>query len=96
MVFFGEVEGNPWPSRELPAVLWLQPAQVVSTAREDVPLKILLQEGAELLEARPGSLPLAGWVRLTDSQEALIFALGDDALPYYEGMLKGQTACNRA
>ena len=89
VVYLGEVEGRPRPSRELSAVIWLHPAHVVNTAREDVPLMTLLESGAELVEAKPGSLPRTGWVRLTDSQEALVLALRDDAFFYYERMLNG-------
>jgi len=87
-VFFGELAGQPWPSMELPALVWLTPEQVVQTAREDVRLSILLEAGAQLIEIRAGIISKRVWVRLTDSQEALVLALGDRSLPYYRDMLR--------
>ncbi|MFQ5341398.1 MAG: hypothetical protein ACE5F6_07605 [Anaerolineae bacterium] len=72
---------------ELPALIWLTPQQVVDTARDDVLLCQLLDAGAELVEARPASMPHTAWVRLTDSQEALALALGYEALSFYRALL---------
>lgn len=58
----------------------------LETARQDVPLRDLLDSGAELVEGESGQLPESAWVRLTDSQEALALALGDDALTFYEAL----------
>jgi hypothetical protein len=87
VVFLGELDGQPRPVMELPALVWLRPVQVVQTARQDVRLGRLLDSGAELIENEPGILARTTWVRLTDSQEALVLALGDDALPFYETVL---------
>ena len=89
VVFLAELDGQPWPAMELPALIWLRPAHVVETARQDVPLRKLLDSGAELIEDDSDPLPEAAWVRLTDSQEAMALALGDDALTFYE-VLTGQ------
>ena len=88
VVFLAELDGQPWPvtELELPALLWLRPAHVLETARQDVPLRRLLDSGAELVEGKPGLLSETAWVRLTDSQEALALALGDDAVSFYEAM----------
>lgn len=86
VVFLAELDGEPWPAMELPALMWLRPAHVVNTAREDVPLRALMDSGAEPVEAKSGSMPETAWARLTDSQEALALALGDDARTFYEGL----------
>jgi 8-oxo-dGTP pyrophosphatase MutT (NUDIX family) len=91
IVFLGQLLGRPTPvaQAELPALLWLKPAHVVATARQDVPLQDLIDTGAQLDEGPIGHLPRTGCVRLTDSQEALVIALGDSALPFYETLLEG-------
>lgn len=86
VVFLAELDGQPWPEMELPALIWLKPTHVIQTARQDVPLSRLLASGAELVERVSGLLPRTAWVRLTDSQEALVLALGDDALSFFETM----------
>ncbi len=86
IVYLAELAGTPRPAMELPALVWLSPAQVVLTARRDVPLSTLLAQGAELLEDRARQLPSDLWLRLTDSQEALVLALADGALPFYEAL----------
>ena len=73
---------------ELPALMWLKPEQIVEVAARDVAMRTLLDAGVELLERVGAALPRAAWVRLTDSQEALALALGEDALAFYEAMLK--------
>ena len=89
VVFLSELEGTPSPAMELPALIWLRPAQVVETARRDVLLRHLLAAGAELVESAPAAMPETAWVRLTDSQEALVLALGDDALGFYQELATG-------
>jgi len=84
VVFLAELEGHPQPMMELPALIWLKPSQVVETARRDVLLRELLDSGAELVQGEGGKMPEMGWIRMTDSQEALALALGDDALSFYE------------
>jgi len=86
VVFWGEIDGQPWPAMELPALIWLRPAHILETARRDVPLGELLSSGAELVEGESGRLPEASWARLTDSQEALALALGDDGLSFYRAL----------
>jgi len=89
VVFWGEIDGQPWPAMELPALIWLKPGQVVETARQDVPLSRLLDSGAELIESAPGLVARTAWARLTDSQEALVLALGEKAPLFYEAMTLG-------
>ncbi len=86
VVYLAELAGTPRPAMELPALIWLTPAQVVETARRDVPLAGLLAQGAELLADPARPLPPDVWLRLTDSQEALVLALADGALPFYEAL----------
>jgi 8-oxo-dGTP pyrophosphatase MutT (NUDIX family) len=83
VVYLAELDGQPWPMMELPALIWLKPVHVLETAHRDVPLNKLLSSGAELVESEPGLLPGHSWARMTDSQEALALALGDDGLSFY-------------
>jgi hypothetical protein len=83
VVFAGELRAQPWPAMELPALIWLTAEQVVRVAQRDTLLQDLLNGGAELLESKPQLLPRHARVRLVDSQEALVLALGDNALPFY-------------
>jgi len=87
VVFLGELEGTPRPAMELPALIWLGAAQVVKIARRDVLLRDLLAGGASLIESVPAAMLETAWVRLTDSQEALVLALGDDALGFYQELV---------
>lgn len=84
IVFAADLLGQPRPAMELPSLIWLTPARILQTARDDVLLRDLLEAGAELIERDPGSAPRDGWTRLTDSQEALALALGDDTVAFYE------------
>ncbi len=64
--------GGGLEDMELPHLIWLKLEHILETAREDVPLRKLLNTGAELIV---GDLeaPSEGYlVRLTDSQEALV------------------------
>jgi 8-oxo-dGTP pyrophosphatase MutT (NUDIX family) len=83
VVYLAELDGQPRPAMELPALIWLRPAHVLETAHRDVPLSKLLSSGAELVEGEPGLLPEHSWARMTDSQEALALALEDDGLSFY-------------
>ncbi len=85
IVFLAELDGLPKPGLELPHLIWLSAEQVVDTARHDVHLGSLLTGGAQLVEGPGGPPPLDGLARLTDSQEALILALGEEALEFYLG-----------
>jgi 8-oxo-dGTP pyrophosphatase MutT (NUDIX family) len=88
VIFLAELDGQPRPvaELELPALLWLRPAHILETARRDVPLRELLDSGAEVVEGGAGPLPEAAWARMTDSQEALALALGDGTVPFYEAL----------
>jgi 8-oxo-dGTP pyrophosphatase MutT (NUDIX family) len=98
VVFLAELAGDPRPALELPALIWLRPAHVLQTARQDVPLHTLLDTGAKLMENDAQPLPRSAWARLTDSQEALALALGDDAIAFYEVLAKqsfSEGGCHR-
>jgi 8-oxo-dGTP pyrophosphatase MutT (NUDIX family) len=92
VVFAGELYGRPRPGMELPALIWLKPAQILETAWRDVPLGELLNAGAELVQSEGKPMPERAWVCLTDSQEALVLALGDDALSFYEALVESRKA----
>jgi len=85
IVYQGQLTADPAPTMELPWLIWLSAGQVVQTARRDVPLSDLLAGGAQLISRPAGPPPLSAATRLTDSQEALILALGDRARAVYEG-----------
>jgi 8-oxo-dGTP pyrophosphatase MutT (NUDIX family) len=89
IVFLAEFDERPQPKMELAALLWLRPEHVVAAARHDVPLSTLLGTGAELVERAECCLPDPALARLTDSQEALVLALGEAALAFYQAMLEG-------
>jgi 8-oxo-dGTP pyrophosphatase MutT (NUDIX family) len=55
IVFVAALAGQPWPTRELPYLLWLTPEQVLATAQDDVPLPRLLSGGAELVVGEAGA-----------------------------------------
>ncbi len=87
VVFAGELRTQPHPAMELPALIWLTTEQVVQLARRDVVLQGVLDGGAELVEERPQSVPRNALLRLVDSQEALVQALGNNALAFYTKLL---------
>jgi 8-oxo-dGTP pyrophosphatase MutT (NUDIX family) len=89
VVFLAELKRPPWPSQELPGLIWLTPSQIPVLARDDVPLQNLLDSGARLIELKSESLPRDARSRLTDSQEALAQALGPDALRFFETVAQG-------
>jgi len=86
IVFVAALAGQPWPTRELPYLLWLTPEQVLAAAQADVPLPRLLSSGAELVVGDAGPPPQGSWVRLTDSQEALALALGEKTPAFYNSL----------
>jgi 8-oxo-dGTP pyrophosphatase MutT (NUDIX family) len=88
MVFAAELCAEPRPAMELPALIWLTAEQVVALAHQDMVLQDLLDSGAELVEGAP-QLPRDALLRLVDSQEALVLALRDNALPFYNGLFRG-------
>ncbi len=85
IIFLAELDGLPKPGFELPHLIWLSAEQVLDTARQDIHLSTLLTGGAQLIEGPGSSPPLDGLARLTDSQEALILALGEEAIDFYIG-----------
>ncbi len=86
ILFAGSLVGTPRPSPELPGLIWLRPEQLVATALTPMTLAALLVGGAELLEDPALPLPRTACARLTDSQEALVLALGPAAVSFYEGL----------
>lgn len=60
---------------ELPCFLWVHPEQMIAMADADVSLHYLLEDGAELFGVFDGD-PGRALVRLTDSIQALLTALG--------------------
>lgn len=86
VVFAAELLGPPHPALELPHLLWLQPEHILATARADIPLGELLASGASLVSGPQPAPPLDLPVRLTDSQEALALALGEDTLAFYRSL----------
>ncbi len=88
VVYLAGLAGAPHPAMELPALIWLLPAHIVATAQRDVPLAELLAQGAELLTDPARPLPPDLWLRLTDSQEALVLALAGAAQPFYEDLAR--------
>ena len=86
IVFLAEIEEQPRPAMELAFLIWLKAEHILEAARADVPLARLVSTGADLVL---GKLPPpAGecWARLTDSQEALALALGDDAPRFFQSV----------
>ena len=83
IVFLAELDGRPQPVMELPNLIWLLAGQVLETARRDVPFNELLASGAELITGPTGPPPLDALARMTDSQEALALALGDETMAAY-------------
>lgn len=94
VVFLAELQGEPQPVGELPALIWLSSRQVIEAARRDVPLSELLRSGAALVEREPGCLPRDAWARLTDSQEALVLGLGQSALAFYDAFTPNLSLVN--
>ena len=84
VVFSAELEGRPQPSAELPHLIWLSAQQILQTGKGDLPLSELLEGGAEMIgEDLP--LPAEQYVaRLTDSQEAIVLALGEGASSFFQ------------
>jgi hypothetical protein len=81
-----EALGSPKPTMELPWLLWLCPEQILATAREDILLADLLRAGADLVTGSEEPPPAETWTRLTDSQEGLGLALGDDLPVFYRSL----------
>lgn len=88
ILFLAELGGQPMPTNELPAAIWLSPEQILFVAQKDLPLQDLLDQGAGFLEMQPGVLPRDALARLTDSQEALFLALGETAVWFYKELAR--------
>lgn len=87
VVFLAELVEAPKPSAEIPYLIWLDPLQILAAAQIDLSLGKLLNDGAELL-AGPSLPPQPSTtIRLTDSQEALVLALGLRAVDFYQAFL---------
>jgi len=67
--------------QELPLFMWLYPEQVISLADSDAPLEYLLADGADMLGTADYD-PQRAIVRLTDSIQALVTALGPRAFTF--------------
>jgi 8-oxo-dGTP pyrophosphatase MutT (NUDIX family) len=76
-VFAGALTQFPRLSKpdEHPFFLWVHPEQMIALSDADVPLEYLLNDGADLFGAFTGDAGRA-LVRLTDSIQALLTALG--------------------
>jgi len=85
VVFLGKLLDRPRPAMELPQLIWLSAEQVLETARRDVTLGDLIAGGSELISGPLPSPQLETLTRLTDSQEALALALGDETPEVYRG-----------
>lgn len=84
VVFLAELLSSPRPSLEIPLLTWLDPETLCAAARADLPFSKL--PGELTLLAPTVCPPADALVRLTDSQEALILALEDSALPFYRSI----------
>jgi 8-oxo-dGTP pyrophosphatase MutT (NUDIX family) len=67
--------------QELPLFMWLYPEQMIALADTDEPLQYLLNDGAELFGTADYDVDRA-LVRLTDSIQALVTALGPRAFAF--------------
>lgn len=82
-VFAGALEHEPSiaAQHEHPCFIWLYPEQMIALADSDEPLEYLLADGAEVVGAFEGE-PRLALVRLTDSIQALLVALGPRAYAF--------------
>ena len=85
-VFLASLAGNPSPTGELPALIWLRPEQILQTAQQDVRLRDLIATGAQLIDNNSPTLSQRVLVRMTDSQEALALGLSKRTVPFYEDL----------
>ena len=83
VIFQAKLEEKPRPAMELPYLIWLQPEQILALAQDDITIGKLQKIGAELITG-PMGFPALDWqARLTDSQEALALALGENTADFY-------------
>jgi 8-oxo-dGTP pyrophosphatase MutT (NUDIX family) len=82
-VFAGALERLPVVAarHEHPFFMWVYPEQMIALADSDEPLEFLLADGAEILGTFEGD-PRLAIVRLTDSIQALLVALGSRAYAF--------------
>jgi 8-oxo-dGTP pyrophosphatase MutT (NUDIX family) len=82
-VFAGALEHAPEiaAQHEHPFFMWVYPEQMIALADSDEPLEFLLADGAELYGTFEGDVRRA-LVRLTDSIQALLVALGPRAFAF--------------
>lgn len=86
VIFQAELEGKPWPAMELPYLIWLRPEMILALSQGDLPFGELQKLGAELITG-PMGLPDIDWLaRMTDSQEALALALGENTKEFYSSL----------
>lgn len=83
IVFRASMLWPPAPIGELPALIWLSAGQILDTAVRDVPLETLRAGGARLSVRSGERIPLGAASRMTDSQEAIAIALGEETLAFY-------------
>jgi hypothetical protein len=86
-VFLAELTGPPTPSAELPVLIWLGPEQILAAAQGDLPLGELVDGGAVVLSDPQSPPQRSTTTRLTDSQEALALALGQQTITFYQAFL---------
>lgn len=84
VVFLAELLGCPRPSSELPLLAWLDADTLCASARSDMAFTCL--PGALALLSAASCPPANALVRLTDSQEALVLALGAQAVSFYRNI----------
>jgi 8-oxo-dGTP pyrophosphatase MutT (NUDIX family) len=85
--FLAELITAPRPSQEIPYIIMLTPQQILDTAQADLRLGDLLNQGSDLFSG-PNIPPDENIsIRLTDSQEALALALGNETLSFYSSLL---------
>jgi 8-oxo-dGTP pyrophosphatase MutT (NUDIX family) len=82
-VFAGALDHPPAIAafHEHPFFMWVYPEQMIALADSDEPLEFLLADGAEILGVFEGD-PRLAIVRLTDSIQALLVALGSRAYAF--------------
>lgn len=82
-VYAGVLQGQPCITarEELPMFMWLHPEQVTALADSDAPLEYLLADGADIMGVAEYDSERT-LVRLTDSIQALVTALGPRAFGF--------------
>jgi hypothetical protein len=86
-VFFGRLLAPAIPSAEIPHLIWLKPEQILQVAQRDLAIGDLQAAGATLCSREAQEPDGKALARLTDSQEALALALGNQAPAFYRSLL---------